>query len=477
MYSSEQAEKGDVIVDKILEIELTAPDYPDLVLVDTPGTNRATYDPVRCILQRFAGGEQTFFLLTCPLSTPPSNIHAIGLLQELKLEHRTLAVITQTDIRGNIPPKEYPDLIADVMGQMPGLGYIFTVSQPCTDCEHMYQPERLQHVKDKEDTWFEMEGLKDMVMEGKASVPKLIEQMNKVMHKDYLKVKWLPDAARTLLTRIKEELQQHRTLGLPATHEPLNEAKQRLLQHDIVVRVKELFGQKPSVLSLLMKGPVASLQTAVHDLHTGPEVLPGDGLNQCTIKFLANLDGLVERFFVTATTFFVEELDRRLKEDQSSLKLGRLSSVRESLKVGIREHMQGLVYSVGRNVSGLLKTVPESYRDEAFDLNKCEVTVRFDTHGLAKKLLSIFMTSGFETVAQDFCIEAWLRKLSADDWKEDCSRDRQRFLAGLAVLVHAYTRIVELWIPTQIQMDRLREPAPPGNMVDDGTVPAPMGDG
>ncbi|KAI9982244.1 hypothetical protein PInf_008139 [Phytophthora infestans] len=198
------------VVNHVLEIEVRAPNLPNLKLVDLPGivAGKLIDEPgdmmqrTRTLVEKYLKMPDTLVLAVTPAFERVRNSQAFQLVQQYKLTDKTIGVLTMVDRARDETNPEGP--LTQVQNRLDGTssdivylkeGY---VAVRCRNTR-VVPAVSLEEFKEEEDAWFE-ENLPRYIHRNLASSTVLVGKLEKLLA-HHVRQSWVPPA----LTKIKKE--------------------------------------------------------------------------------------------------------------------------------------------------------------------------------------------------------------------------------------------------------------------------------
>ncbi|KAG2773481.1 hypothetical protein JG687_00011224 [Phytophthora cactorum] len=198
------------VVEHVLEIEVRAPNLPNLKLVDLPGivAGKLIDEPedmmqrTRALVKKYLKMPDTLVLAVVPAFERVRNSQAFQLVQQYKLADKTIGVLTMVDRAQDETNPEGP--LTQVKNRLDGTSsdivYLKEGYVAVRNRNTRLVPEvSLEEFKEEEDAWLE-ENLPGYINRHLASSTVLVENLEKMLA-DHVRQSWVPQT----LTKMKKE--------------------------------------------------------------------------------------------------------------------------------------------------------------------------------------------------------------------------------------------------------------------------------
>ncbi|XP_006886826.1 PREDICTED: interferon-induced GTP-binding protein Mx1-like [Elephantulus edwardii] len=206
---------------KLISLEISSPNVPDLTLIDLPGITRVAVGnqpadigkQIKRLIREYIQKQETINLVVVPSNVDIATTEALSMAQEVDPEgDRTIGILTKPDLVDKGTEDRVLDVVKNMVYQLKK-GYMIVKCRGQQDIqEKMSLPEALQ----KERSFFEdHEHFSGLLEEGKATIPCLAERLTSELITHICKtLPYLENQIKEKHDMIMEELKKY-GMGIP----------------------------------------------------------------------------------------------------------------------------------------------------------------------------------------------------------------------------------------------------------------------
>ncbi|XP_026569411.1 interferon-induced GTP-binding protein Mx2-like [Pseudonaja textilis] len=222
------AGEGLDVSDKLITLEISSPDVPDLTLIDLPGITRVavgTQPPdigkqIMTLIKRYITKQETINLVVIPSNVDIATTEALKMAQIVDPEgERTLGILTKPDLIDEGTENETVDIVRNQRVPLKK-GYMIVKCRGQSDLTNKLSLE--DAVKKEREFFEEHKFFSRLLKEGRATIPFLAERLTQELTKHIQKT--LPTLEQQIVTSLEETYQNLKQYG-ESVPESLEEKK------------------------------------------------------------------------------------------------------------------------------------------------------------------------------------------------------------------------------------------------------------
>ncbi|XP_060626288.2 interferon-induced GTP-binding protein Mx1 [Anolis sagrei] len=210
------AGEGVGISDKLISLEISSPDVPDLTLIDLPGIARVAVgnqpadisEQIKMLIKKFIDREETINLVVVPCNVDIATTEALKMAQEVDPEgERTLGILTKPDLIDKGTEGSVVKILRNIIIPLKK-GYMIV---KCRGQQDIQSNLTLASAIQKEKSFFENHKCFGMLLqEKKATIPLLAEKLtNELVHHIRRSLPTLEEQINYQLQKASDEIRRY----------------------------------------------------------------------------------------------------------------------------------------------------------------------------------------------------------------------------------------------------------------------------
>ena len=437
---------------KQLRLKLTGPLLPTLDLLDMPGLVRIpntdggepetmkedTHELARSIIGQYK--DRAVFLAIRKINDENRSSATLELLREFTndISSKTLGVFTHCD----------RSLKTEVVSKMESPGHMVRFEHGYVATSNNPKSKNLKDQAKSEQKFFSStKGLRDLVDSKRATSNALVERISDI-YANHLSQEWMPTTLRLLCEKQLAFDDENRILGLPMAHAGVTtELKQKVCERVLKVTSEVFDTQMDSLVGNVF---IPLKQNILKCLaRCEGKCVPLTGYTQHAASVLNELRGFAMKAAAALLLDAASQVEERLLNDTSAVRVSRFGGVVERLKQHMEESASQNIKTLKERVVSVLGKKFDQYAEPSLDLEKREARLHISSHSSVADSVCECLVSFCYTVKKYIKrsyakIRSIIDETSDSDFMESCSHRRKEIAAGKAMLVKVQQKLLAL---------------------------------